>query len=210
MSIIGVHLPLFSGSTGLSLQLYTGGTLVNSGGDALTESGSSGYFTADVAESLAGLYRADVRNASNVLIYQDWLNTPAGLVVGTPNPAVTVITSPLTVREMERVRGKTIKVFYRESIAQDIQVLDTDLNPVDLSGRTLRFVIAQNNGKNLQVIENASIVRVNDLLGQIRVTFSKAATSIPGTHEWTVRDIVDGDRVLGYGNFIVESAAAKS
>ena len=44
MATIGVSLILSSGVETLTLELYNAGTLLNTGGDALVEVGTSGYF----------------------------------------------------------------------------------------------------------------------------------------------------------------------
>lgn len=66
MPTVAVQVSAFTGDTGLSLWLYNAltGTLLNSGGDALTETGATGYFTANVAESLGNNdYTAVVRKS---------------------------------------------------------------------------------------------------------------------------------------------------
>lgn len=67
MATIAIHAPELSGESGLSLYLrQIDGTLINSGGDSLTESpGGSGRFQAVVAEDLSavGLLSARVHDA---------------------------------------------------------------------------------------------------------------------------------------------------
>lgn len=55
----------------LTLNLYAVGssTVVNTGGDTLTEDGSTRRYTAAVAEALAGVYKARVVNGSGVVLY---------------------------------------------------------------------------------------------------------------------------------------------
>lgn len=77
MPTIMVHAPELSGISGLLLWLYADAdcALLNAGGDALTESGTGkGLFTAEVAEAVAALHRADVTNAAGTLVYRSgWL-----------------------------------------------------------------------------------------------------------------------------------------
>lgn len=82
MASVAVHLPFYSGDAGLVLKLYNGSSLVNTGGDALTESGASGYFEATVDEALSGVLSRRVEDAAGNLIYQDWLDTDVSLVHG--------------------------------------------------------------------------------------------------------------------------------
>jgi hypothetical protein len=69
-------MPEQSGQTGLTLWLRktSDGTLVNTGGDVLSESpASSGRFTATVAESWTETLAASVRNASSLTVRDGWL-----------------------------------------------------------------------------------------------------------------------------------------
>jgi hypothetical protein len=58
----------------LTLQLYplSSGTIANTGGDALTET-TNGHFEATVAETLTGVYSAEVLNGSAV-VYEGFVN----------------------------------------------------------------------------------------------------------------------------------------
>jgi hypothetical protein len=67
MPIVKLDLPGSSGLT-LTLWVYQDGVLVNTGGDSLTEVGSSGHFQANVSEPLDGVYVAHVKNASGAVI----------------------------------------------------------------------------------------------------------------------------------------------
>lgn len=77
MPTVSVQVSAFTGDTGLSLWLYnaTTGTLLNSGGDALTETGTTGYFTANVAETLGSNdYTVAVRK-SGVAVFEGVLHS---------------------------------------------------------------------------------------------------------------------------------------
>lgn len=76
MATVSIHMPEQSGQSGLSLYLRktSDGTLVNTGGDSLTESpASSGRFTATVAETWAETLAASVQNASSLIVRDGWL-----------------------------------------------------------------------------------------------------------------------------------------
>ena len=74
MPNISVDLPLNAGDVGLTLWIYNQGVLLNTGGDALVESGV-GYFTANVFESLGAdtHYRVDIQDTNSNLIFSDKL-----------------------------------------------------------------------------------------------------------------------------------------
>lgn len=83
MATIAVNLPLNIGVSGTYLLfLYDGSTLLNSGGDTLTED-ANGYYEATVAETVdtTVAYRADVTR-NGVRIYSGWLHD--GNVVDRP------------------------------------------------------------------------------------------------------------------------------
>jgi hypothetical protein len=85
MATIAVNLPLNVGVSGTYLLfLYDGSTLLNSGGDTLTEV-ANGYYTATVAETVDAsvVYRADVTR-NGTLLYSGWLQTRISDVVDAP------------------------------------------------------------------------------------------------------------------------------
>lgn len=73
---IAVHLPQDSGNTSLTLRLRAGGTIINTP-DTLTETGSTGYFTAVVTEAnSAGWHSVDVLSGATVRYAGGWLYLP--------------------------------------------------------------------------------------------------------------------------------------
>lgn len=82
MTTVSIHMPEQSGQTGHSLYLRktSDGTLINAGGDALTESpASSGRFTCDVAESWSETLAAAVLKSS-LIVRDGWLPSGSTLV----------------------------------------------------------------------------------------------------------------------------------
>lgn len=84
MAIISANLPLNAGDTGLTLLLYslTDGSLLNAGGDAMTEV-ANGFFQATVDDSDIPAdedVRADARDASSNVIASDILYSGSTLV----------------------------------------------------------------------------------------------------------------------------------
>lgn len=82
MATVLVHAPELSGFTGLRLWLYSdaAGTLLNTGGDELTEV-ANGLFSATVAETIGVTYRADIKNAAGTLTYRTGWIASGGTVV---------------------------------------------------------------------------------------------------------------------------------
>ena len=76
MTIVSIHMAENLGLTGFTLYLRktSDGTLVNTGGDALTESpASSGRFTATVAESWTETLAAVVLDSNSLAVRDGWL-----------------------------------------------------------------------------------------------------------------------------------------
>jgi len=74
---IVVHLSSSSGQTDLSLRLYAGATIINTGGDTLTESGTSGQFSCVVTEAVtAGWHRVDVYDDTELAYEGGWVYLP--------------------------------------------------------------------------------------------------------------------------------------
>lgn len=87
MATVGIQLDEWSGFTGLSIELreFGSGTVVNTGGDSLTEDGSTGYFTGTIAESLTGLHNVSIKRSGAVIWTGGLVNmSEASPVVGHP------------------------------------------------------------------------------------------------------------------------------
>ena len=83
MTTVSIHMEEQSGQSGLSLYLRktSDGTLLNAGGDALTESpASSGRFTATVAEAWTELLSASVLNGSSLVVRTGWVSNGETIV----------------------------------------------------------------------------------------------------------------------------------
>lgn len=78
-----MFLPSMSGTTGNTLWLYKSSdfSLVNTGGDAMTESGASGWFTADVAEAWTETLAATVLDTNSLASGYGWLVVGATQIV---------------------------------------------------------------------------------------------------------------------------------
>lgn len=76
MTTVSIHMAEQTGQSGLTLFLRktSDGTLLNTGGDSLSESpASSGRFTATVAEAWTETLAASVRNGSSLTVRDGWL-----------------------------------------------------------------------------------------------------------------------------------------
>ena len=97
MTTVSIHMPENTGLTGFTLYLRktSDGTLVNTDGDALTESpASSGRFTATVAESWTETLAAVVLDGSSLAVRDGWLAS-GETIVKDSYPAVPDISSEL-------------------------------------------------------------------------------------------------------------------
>jgi len=99
MTTVSIHMPENLGLSGFTLFLRktSDGTIVNTGGDTLTESpASSGRFTADVAESWAETLAAAVLDGNGLAVRDGWLAVGETVVVDA-YPAVPVAFATATV-----------------------------------------------------------------------------------------------------------------
>lgn len=77
MTTVSIHMPEQTGLTGQTLYLRktSDGSLLNTGGDSLTESpASSGRFEATVAEAWTELLHATVKSSGGLAVRDGWLN----------------------------------------------------------------------------------------------------------------------------------------
>ena len=90
MATISANLPLNAGDTGLTLFLYslTDGSLLNTGGDSLTEV-ANGFFQATVDETIEADLRADAKDSGGNLLASDTLYLGSSIVG--QQPQVTLI-----------------------------------------------------------------------------------------------------------------------
>jgi len=82
MPTVKLFAPQLSGTTGLALWLRktSDQSLVNAGGDALTESSTSGWFSADVAETWTERLSAAVIDADGLVPQSGWLGVGETIV----------------------------------------------------------------------------------------------------------------------------------
>ncbi len=112
----------------------------------------------------------------------------------------TVNVYPVSASTPERVAGTTL-TFYRDE-SRAVSVV-TDFT---LTSLTLRFVVEDNDGNDVLVIENASITKSSQTF---TVTITTAVTANLGNYRWSMRDITTGNSVIAFGVLTVQEAASK-
>jgi hypothetical protein len=122
---------------------------------------------------------------------------PAG---GGGGGSTTVNVYPVSASTPERVAGTTL-TFYRDE-SRTVSVV-TDFT---LTSLTLRFVVEDNDGNDVLVIENASITKSSQTF---TVTITTAVTANLGNYRWSMRDITSGNSVIAFGVLTVQEAASK-
>ena len=122
---------------------------------------------------------------------------PAG---GGGGGSTTVNVYPVSASTPERVAGTTL-TFYRDE-SRAVSVV-TDFT---LTSLTLRFVVEDNDGNDVLVIENASITKSSQTF---TVTITTAVTANLGNYRWSMRDITSGNSVIAFGVLTVQEAASK-
>jgi len=122
---------------------------------------------------------------------------PAG---GGGGGSTTVNVYPVSSSTPERVAGTTL-TFYRDE-SRSVSVV-TDFT---LTSLTLRFVVEDNDGNDVLVIENASITKSQQTF---TVSITTAVTSSLGNYRWSMRDITSGNSVIAFGVLAVQEAASK-
>ena len=112
----------------------------------------------------------------------------------------TINVYPVSASTPERVAGTTL-TFYRDE-SRSVSVV-TDFT---LTSLTLRFVVEDNDGNDVLVIENAAITKSSQTF---TVSITTAVTANLGNYRWSVRDITTGNSVIAFGVLTVQEAASK-
>jgi hypothetical protein len=130
---------------------------------------------------------------------------PSGGGGGGGNVTVNANILPIQSYMRKRIESETISLFYNEST--DIFItLEDENGPIDVTGKTLEFVIETKNKTNLIVISNGNIAKSST---GVSVRISTEVTANVGTYLWALRDLTGGDTVLSHG-FAEVSYAPKS
>lgn len=202
MATVRWHLDELSGAT-LTLRLYplTSGTIANTGGDAMTESGA-GLFAATVSESLNGWHKAyadeagevsasgfvNMSDASPVVVESVAASSsaPTQVVVGryTDDDA----TSPLiTCKIGELGVAKSVTVEDSAGVAVDL---------TDWGNKVLVIERATPPRTDVQVIEHADITISGDDNEVFTFTPSEDVLERAGDFKWSLREVSSGDVII--------------
>lgn len=98
--------------------------------------------------------------------------------------------------------GMNIVTFYGEVRTITLALFDSNGDPYDFTGLTLRLCIQKNNKVNLEVFEQGDLTIVGNV-----ITFeTSVANDVIGQHYWSLRSLPD-DIVLAQGTYNVRKAA---
>jgi hypothetical protein len=165
-----------------------------------------------VAEIAAGVAATEVMTDLDTMIVNDGTanarfstsalqNAPTG---GGGSSTVNVL--PYTGAVPDRVEGTTIKVFYNELTNVSVGVTDSAGSAVDVSAKTLRFIVEDRFGNDILTIDDASITKVTSTF-TIQIPQSLTDT-IGANYKWALRDLTSSlNTVLMHGQIIVTEAA---
>ena len=197
MPTVRVQLSQFSGASDLTLWLYNSGSLLNTGGDSLVETGSTGSFTASVAETISTDLVAVVKQAG-VAVYDDFLhlgNDEIGLGRG-------VLIQSVAGTVVSRTAATKLQAFVGEQLTHTISTVDADGNAVDCSGLTLEVVIESLSRTDILVISNASIAKT---ITTVAFTVGESYHKNEKNYRWALRR-TDTGVVIMYGPYVIEHA----
>jgi hypothetical protein len=213
MPTVKVFAPQLSGTTGLALWLRktSDQSLVNAGGDALTEiedvdENPTGWFSATVAETWTERLSAAVIDADGLVPQSGWLGVGETVVAdvltgaaeldsatiqeiadAVGSPSVTVL--PAVGIVANRSAGVTLLPVVGETISQAITVYQSDgTTAVDLSGKTLAVIFETLSGADVAVVSaaNISIGGVDDNV--VTFAYPSAVTASERTLRFALRD----------------------
>ena len=167
MLVYGQFPPL----TGMSLTLYLyneSGVLINSGGDAMTESPSStGRFTATVAESPTGISSARAHDSGGVVWY-GWLQQNSTVLVDSdPHIATGVPVTSLSSTAIQSIWTTTLTESYAPSgaegtAAQLLYLIQQGFTEFAISGSTISVKKLNGSEAATYLMDSATAPRLRD------------------------------------------------
>lgn len=204
MATVKVFMPDEIGNTSHTLYLYksSDGTLLNTGGDALTETGASGWFSATVAETLAETYGGFVHNSAAALVHYGFLYLTT-TVLDSSTAVSTVSVSSVT--SVSRHVGSTLKAYVGEDVTfPPLATYDVDGTILDTTAITLEVIIEGRRGKaDVVVIADGSLTKTSTT---VQFTSTSAANTSEAQKTWAVRR-TDSNTVVNSGEYVVDYAA---
>jgi hypothetical protein len=123
-----------------------------------------------------------------------------------PSGGSTVQVLPLiTTVQTQPVRAASLVAYRDAAITHRVAVFDAAGEPIDLSGKSLQFVVEALDGNEIGHIETLTVDGPDS--NQVVIDAPAAFHSIPGLDRYAVRDLDDGARVWLHGDYIIEPAA---
>ena len=110
---------------------------------------------------------------------------------------------PFSYESEDRVVGQQINILFMEEIPIVIYVDDAS-GTLDLTTKTLKFIIENTNKNDVLVILNADIDRTANT---ITITVTQAVSAFIDTYFWALRDITSDEVVVAYGKLDVNYVA---
>lgn len=120
----------------------------------------------------------------------------------------TVNVLPLAASDPQRQEGTTVYTFVGDTSAVTVSIYDSNDQPVDLDGLTLRVTV-EDRTANTDILNDESPTVQG--AGNNQVVFQPTSTTqqTTGTYYWAVRNTSNG-AVKGHGKYLVSYAAAKN
>ena len=204
---VSIHMPEQSGQTGQALWLRktSDGTVVNTGGDSLTEApASSGRFIATVTEAWTELLHASVVKSA-LTVREGWLSVDATVVKDSYSHIDTSVTATLTDTDLANIVAGVQAVSAGIELAKSkcglyITTGDTWIQDVEnlgnLTGKTVAFAIKTNAGDT----DANAIVYLDQTLGLTRLNSAAWATTTLGSI--TVLSTTEGNMPFSFLHLI--------
>lgn len=134
------------------------------------------------------------------------LSTESTEMVATAVSSSAVVVLPSSATAQDRVKGTTITAFTDELLVVPLVVRDADCNAVDLSTKTLVFVVTESDGTLVDSIPDGDITISGDDSNTATLTLTADMVATAGQYKWALR-VATTNAVLGHGDFVVRFAA---
>lgn len=158
-------------------------------------------YDADDRPTVAGLARYVFTDGTS------YLTVPVQFTEVAADGGATV-TLPSSSTQQSRVEGTQITAFINENLYISQSVYDSNLDPVDLSVYTLKFVIATKNETHVMTIIDSSINVTGADNNTYSLTLPDTFTDTLGSYQYSLRD-ASSDVVLAHGPLLVRYAATE-
>jgi hypothetical protein len=123
---------------------------------------------------------------------------PTSGILDTIRDKTNLITTETVFITSDASNGSSITVYKNE-----VRSISVPLDE-DITSKTVRFIVEDDNGADVFVVENASISRTSTTFS---FTTSTTLTDALGDYKWALRDITSGNRLISGGVLSVRNAA---